>query len=184
MKLAAKGESAEADWGVVVGQPSEHFGYAALPAHRSRRPTWVGQKSASRIRQRVTDPGHQLLPRLSLGARITCVVEPADQAVPDATADPGFLDHQIFLMATVNPDYSSRVCQARASQRCVSASGLRCSGHAVNNRKTSLRAPTQRGSRLLDAPYLSVNNPDQRFRTTSRTSCITGKSGRSLPQNE
>src|SRR5579863_7295722 len=32
----------------------------------------------------------------------------------------------IVLPRSVNPDYSCRVCQARASPRCVSASGFRC----------------------------------------------------------
>ena len=63
------------------------------------------------------------------------------------------------MTVDLSPDHSSRVCQARASQRCVSASGWRCSGHAVNNQKTSLRAQTHRASRLLDAPYPIVNNP-------------------------
>ena len=52
------------------------------------------------------------------------------------------------------PDYHSRVCQARASERCVSASGFRCWQSALKNRKPSLRAQTHRGSRLLDTPYL------------------------------
>src|SRR5579863_7738779 len=34
--------------------------------------------------------------------------------------------HRLLLWERVSPDYSRRVCQARASPRCVSASGFRC----------------------------------------------------------
>ena len=52
-----------------------------------------------------------------------------------------------------DPGQNSRVCQARASERCVSASDFRCWQPALKNRKPSLRAQTHRGSRLLDTPY-------------------------------
>ena len=65
---------------------------------------------------------------------------------------------RIIQVGCVKIAAKSKVCQARASPRCVSASGCRCSRHAVNIRATSLRAQTHRGSRLLDTPYRSVNN--------------------------
>ena len=59
-----------------------------------------------------------------------------------------------------SPDYSSRVCQARASPRCVVASRFRCCLHAaVAIHKSSLRATTHRRLGLLDTPYISMNNP-------------------------
>ena len=58
-----------------------------------------------------------------------------------------------------SPDYSSRVCQARASPRCVVASRFRCCSHAVAIHKSSLRATTHRRLGLLDTPYISMNNP-------------------------
>ena len=58
-----------------------------------------------------------------------------------------------------SPDDSSRVCQARASPRCVVASRFRCCSHAVAIQKSSLRATTHRRLGLLDTPYISMNNP-------------------------
>ncbi len=46
-----------------------------------------------------------------------------------------------------------RVCQARASRRCVVASRFRCWRHAVNGRTALLRATTHRRLGLLDTPY-------------------------------